>query len=117
MSMSLPLAFLPGSPGPGEMLLIFVVVLILFGPKRLPRMARMIGKVMEQLRRASQDFHDQIMKIDEPPPVDITPLEQAPEPEDKATPPGNSDPENGDRDVPPATPAGDNGKGGHELAG
>ena len=61
------IAFLPGSAGPGELALIFLVVLVLFGPKRLPHLARSLGRILSQLRRASQDFRDQIMAIDDTP--------------------------------------------------
>ena len=51
MNPLLPAAFLTGSPGAGELLLLFVVILVLFGPKRLPGIARIIGKTLdEQLR-------------------------------------------------------------------
>ena len=65
MSVSPPLAFLPGSPGAGELLIIFIVVLVLFGPKRLPSIARSIGRMLEEIRRASQDFRDQLMRADD----------------------------------------------------
>jgi len=71
MNTFLPTGFLGSGPGGGEIILIFVVVLLMFGPKRLPQIARMIGKTLDELRRASQDFKDQIMNIDEPPPVDV----------------------------------------------
>ncbi|MBN2302372.1 MAG: twin-arginine translocase TatA/TatE family subunit [Lentisphaerae bacterium] len=61
----LPLGFLIGTPGSGELLILFLVILLLFGPRRLPDIARTIGKIAEELRRASQDFRDQIMKISE----------------------------------------------------
>lgn len=59
------MAFLFDSIGSGELLVIFLVSLLLFGPKRLPEIARTLGKAMEQLRRASREFHDQIEKIAE----------------------------------------------------
>ncbi|MBN1557202.1 MAG: twin-arginine translocase TatA/TatE family subunit [Lentisphaerae bacterium] len=65
------LGFLTGSPGPGELLILFLVVLVLFGPRRLPRLARDIGRLLAELRRSSQDFHRQIMDLDRPPPVDV----------------------------------------------
>ncbi len=68
MNLSFPVSFLSGAPGAGEMILIFVVILLLFGPKRLPEIARMIGRTLDELRKASQDFKDQIMAIDEEPP-------------------------------------------------
>lgn len=64
----LPLAFLD-SMSPGELFLIFGVILLLFGPKRLPEFSRMAGRAMVELRRASQEFKDQVMKIDETPAV------------------------------------------------
>ena len=53
-----------GSPGPGELILVFLVVLLLFGPKKLPGIARSIGALLQQLRRASDDFRDQLMSVD-----------------------------------------------------
>lgn len=67
----IPLAFFDGSLGSGEVILIFVVILVLFGPRRLPQIARMIGKTLNELRRASQDFRDQVMRIEESPPLDV----------------------------------------------
>ena len=58
------LAFL-GDVGGGEVLVIFAAILILFGSKRLPEIARSIGRTLEELRRASENFRDQIMKADE----------------------------------------------------
>ena len=63
--MQMPLAFLVGVPGGGELLLIFVAVLLMFGPKKLPEIARNIGKAMEYLRQTSQEFRDQVMRLDE----------------------------------------------------
>ena len=45
------LLFISGMPGAGEILVLFLVVLVLFGPKRLPEIARTIGRVVEDLRR------------------------------------------------------------------
>ena len=61
------LAFL-GDIGASELLVIFLAILVLFGSKRLPEMARSIGRALEELRRASQDFRDQIMNADQAPP-------------------------------------------------
>ena len=46
-----------------EVMLLFVLVLILFGPRKLPDVARMIGRAISDLRRASSDFRDQVMSI------------------------------------------------------
>jgi sec-independent protein translocase protein TatB len=46
----------------GDSIFIFILALVLFGPKKLPEMARQIGKLMAEFRRASNDFR---MQIDE----------------------------------------------------
>ena len=65
MAPGLPIAFFSGAPGPGELVLVFLVVLLLFGPRKLPGVARSIGQILQQLRRASDDFKDQLMSVDE----------------------------------------------------
>jgi TatA/E family protein of Tat protein translocase len=75
--MPVTLAFWSGTPGLGEILIVFIAILLLFGPRRLPEIARTIGKALEELRRASQDFRDQIMRLDETPPRDV-PSEELP---------------------------------------
>jgi len=39
-----------------HMIIIFVVVLIVFGPQKLPELARGLGKLMAEFRKASSDF-------------------------------------------------------------
>lgn len=46
--------------GGGELLLILVAVLVLFGPKKLPELAQGLGKGLRQFKQAQQDFTDQI---------------------------------------------------------
>lgn len=48
-----------------ETLVILVVAVIVFGPKRLPEMARKIGRWSGMLRRASDEFKRQIMTMDQ----------------------------------------------------
>ena len=45
-----------GSIGGPEILLIFVLALLLFGPRKLPEIGKSIGKMMVEFRRASNDF-------------------------------------------------------------
>ncbi len=58
------IAFLE-SIGGGEILIIFVVILLLFGPKRLPEMARMLGRTSAQFQKAFQEFKDMLMKAEQ----------------------------------------------------
>ncbi len=45
-----------GTLGMPEIVLIFVVALLLFGPRQLPQIGRTIGKALGEFRRASNDF-------------------------------------------------------------
>ncbi len=52
-------------PGTPELLVIFLLVLILFGPDKLPELAKQIAKGIRQLRRASDDIKRQINFLDD----------------------------------------------------
>ena len=45
-----------GPVGFPEMIMIFVVALLLFGPKKLPELGRMVGKGVREFRRASEEL-------------------------------------------------------------
>ena len=49
-------AFLLEGLGSAELLLILVVALIFFGPRKLPQLARSMGKGLSEFRKASDDF-------------------------------------------------------------
>lgn len=53
------LAFIPGGM---EWMIIFLVMLLLFGAKKLPELARGIGKSMGEFKRAREDFEDEVVK-------------------------------------------------------
>jgi sec-independent protein translocase protein TatB len=46
--------------GLGEILAIVLVCLVLFGPERLPEIARQVGRFLGQLRLTTQDALDQL---------------------------------------------------------
>jgi Tat protein translocase TatB subunit len=46
--------------GVQELIVIFAVALIVFGPKRLPELAKAMGKGMAELRRSLQGVKEQI---------------------------------------------------------
>ena len=46
--------------GISEMLFIFFLALIIFGPKRLPEIGRQIGKTLAEFKRASNEFKSQL---------------------------------------------------------
>ena len=43
-----------------ETIFLFVLALLVFGPKKLPEIARQIGKALNEFRRASNEFKAQI---------------------------------------------------------
>lgn len=45
-----------GSIGGTELLIIVIIALVVFGPKRLPELGRTIGKGLREFRRASNDL-------------------------------------------------------------
>ena len=44
----------------GELVFVFLIVLLFFGSKSIPKMARTLGRGMRQLRDASQQIQDDI---------------------------------------------------------
>ncbi len=48
------LAFM-GMPGGSEMIIVFVVILLLFGAKRLPELSRSLGKSLGEFRKGQEE--------------------------------------------------------------
>ena len=66
--------------GIGEILLILVVALVIWGPGKIPEIARTLGKTLSTLRKASLDLTTQVKKeLD------------AEEKKESASPPGEKD--------------------------
>ena len=55
----LPIGFIQNLNGP-EILLIFLVVLLLFGAKRLPELSRSFGKSIKEFKNATSGIEDDI---------------------------------------------------------
>ena len=58
--------------GGGELILIFAVILILFGAKRIPEFAKGIGQGMKEFKKASREVSDELqsaMDVDSTPPA------------------------------------------------
>ena len=49
-----------GPLGGPEIAVIFVIVLLLFGAKKIPELARGLGKSMGEFKRARDEFEDEI---------------------------------------------------------
>ena len=46
--------------GPGELLVIMFIILILFGAKKLPELAQGLGKGIREFKRASSEIQDEL---------------------------------------------------------
>jgi sec-independent protein translocase protein TatA len=53
-----------GNLGAGEIILILLVILILFGAKKIPELARGIGKGMSEFKKGLKDVEDEIKTSD-----------------------------------------------------
>ena len=53
--------------GGTELLVVFVIILLVFGPSQIPKMARGLGQAMREFKKAQREISDEIQR-DEPPP-------------------------------------------------
>ena len=53
-----------GGIGPQEIIVILLIVLLLFGAKRIPEVARGLGKGIREFKKAAKDIQDDV-KIEE----------------------------------------------------
>jgi len=76
-----------GSLGVPELIIIFVVALIVFGPKKLPELGKSLGKGLAEFRRASNELkstiEEEVRAIEAEPPARYS---SEPEPESKSEP-------------------------------
>jgi len=49
-----------GMPGGQEMIVILVIILLLFGAKRLPELAKGLGKSIREFKKATSEVEDNI---------------------------------------------------------
>lgn len=69
-----------GSLGFPELMLIFAVALIVFGPKRMPEIGRSLGKALGEFKKATNDLK---LTLEEEVRVDEMKRLASPDPEDK----------------------------------
>jgi len=55
-----------GSIGLREWIIIAFIILLIFGSKRLPELARSIGKALSEFRKGMRDVQDELQKGEEP---------------------------------------------------
>jgi sec-independent protein translocase protein TatA len=54
-----------GNLGAGEIILILLVILLLFGAKKIPELARGLGKGMSEFKRGLKDVEKDIKEAEE----------------------------------------------------
>lgn len=62
-----------GNFGPAEMLVIGVFALLVFGPERLPEIARQVGRALREFKKVSSEFTSELdlgLKDGPKPPAD-----------------------------------------------
>jgi len=68
------------TPGPMELIIILVVVLIVFGPKRLPDLGRSLGRGMREFKDSvtGKDDNDELPEgsVEKPEPTTVTPASE-----------------------------------------
>jgi len=62
------LGFINNLEGPTGLILL-IIILLLFGAKRIPELARGLGQAINEFNKAKDDVHRQITQAAEPPPV------------------------------------------------
>ena len=70
--------------GMTELLVIFVIGLLVLGPKRLPGLARSLGRSLAEFRRASNDIRRDFMDVAEEVRIDTATASPGEPPKDEA---------------------------------
>jgi sec-independent protein translocase protein TatA len=74
----------PVSLGPAEILVIFVVALLVFGPTRLPEVGRQVGRGMRELRKFQQTLKGDLDDAFSDDSSDVPPTPSTPVPPEPA---------------------------------
>jgi sec-independent protein translocase protein TatA len=53
------------TPGPTELIIVLVVIIILFGPKKLPDLSRAIGKSIGEFKRGRREVEDELKQLND----------------------------------------------------
>jgi len=88
-----------------EIVVILVVALLIFGPAKLPELARSLGRGLAEFRRASADLRHSLQEATDPsrtPPAPQAPSAARPEPDEEAQPEAGALPEPAARDSKPS---------------
>jgi sec-independent protein translocase protein TatA len=54
--------------GPTEFGILFLIILLVFGPSQIPKMARGLGQAMREFRKAQREISDEVNREEPPAP-------------------------------------------------
>jgi len=80
--------------GPTELLVIFLIIIIFFGAKRLPELARSLGRSIKEFKQATQGLADEL---------DITDINEKTLPQAKTQPQPQAPPQEPAQETKPGT--------------
>ncbi|ONI39164.1 hypothetical protein AN639_10360 [Candidatus Epulonipiscium fishelsonii] len=65
-----------GKIGMGELLVVLVIILLIFGPSKLPALAKSLGQSLREFRKGTQDLTNSLETFADEPVVNTTTLDQ-----------------------------------------
>lgn len=54
-----------GNIGPWELILVLVIVLVIFGPGKLPKVGESLGKALQSFKKAKEDDEEELDSKDD----------------------------------------------------
>lgn len=84
-----------GSIGMQELVIIFVIALIIFGPRKLPELGKSLGKSIAEFKRASNELRNTLedeIRVDEQRQAQAPATTATPTPDPAATPESSTPP-------------------------
>lgn len=72
-----------GLPGGAEIWVVLIIVLLIFGPKKIPELARGLGKGIKEFKKAKNEIHDAILTEDEEKEKTVASKEEIPKEDEK----------------------------------
>jgi sec-independent protein translocase protein TatA len=63
---------MPINVGPGELIIVLVIALLILGPKRLPEVGRSVGRGMREFKDSLSGINTRDDEADEPKPLQQT---------------------------------------------
>ena len=55
----------PGLPGGPEVLVVLLILVLLFGANKIPKLARSTGQAMGEFRRGREEIEDELSQMDD----------------------------------------------------